>query len=187
MKDRIASKKPSLSVKELKALLDYCPETGVITWKPRPLKLFSNKNIQRYWNRKYSGERAFNSYNGHGYLYGEILGKRYRAHRLAFALYYGKWPGPIVDHIDGVRDNNRIENLRSVTDLESCRNRGRAKNNTSGILGVGWNKHHKKWRVQLMANGKQMFFGYFDCLLAAAMVRKKAEQEYGFHINHGRS
>ena len=97
-----------------------------------------------------------------GYVQISIKGKKYSVHRLVFLYHHGYLPKE-VDHIDGNRANNNIENLRAASVEENRHNSKLSKSNTSGIKGVSWNKASKKWVVRLMTNKKLKYFGsYFD-------------------------
>lgn len=84
------------------------------------------------------------------------------AHQLAWLLSHDEWPPRNIDHIDMDRANNRLSNLRLATPSQNGANRGRQKNNSSGLKGVAWNKGAKRWRAQIKANGKRRHLGYFD-------------------------
>ena len=120
-----------------------------------------------------------------GYLGTEINGKRYRIHRLIFLYHHGYMPTQ-TDHINGIRDDNRISNLRDVSVSENNRNQKIPRNNTSGHIGVYWNKKLKKWYSQIWVNDKKIHFGCFKDIDDAIAVRKAGEIQYGFHKNHGR-
>lgn len=121
-----------------------------------------------------------------GYVQIGIKGKKYSAHRLIFLYHHGYLPKEI-DHIDGNRSNNLIENLRAATVEQNRHNRKLSKNNTSGIKGVSWHKNAKKWTVNLMTNKKLKNFGfYFDIDYAkfvAEFIRSKYHKEFS---NHGK-
>lgn len=91
-----------------------------------------------------------------------------------------------VDHINHIRDDDRLRNLRSVTHQENHRNRAVNKNNKSGVVGVHQQKEGGKWRAQIMIDGKQIMLGRFHKKEDAIKARKEAEKKYGFHKNHGR-
>ncbi len=109
----------------------------------------------------------------------------YRAHRLIFLYCHGYLP-EFIDHIDGNRSNNRIDNLRAATMGQNHRNRKISKNNTSGIKGVSWCKRSEKWTARLCTRGKQEHLGYFDDINEA---RDKVENYrnimHGEFANHG--
>ena len=113
--------------------------------------------------------------------------KLYLAHRIAWLFHYGAWPAGEIDHINGIRDDNRIINLRDVTHMENRRNSKRSVNNTSGVTGVSWYKKTGMWSSRIRVDGKWKFLGYFDDFNEAVKTRRSAEREHGFHLNHGRS
>lgn len=113
--------------------------------------------------------------------------KIYPAHRIIWEMHNGPIPpGMDIDHINGVRDDNRIENLRCVTPADNSRNRKVGTNNESGFLGVAWYKPGSKWVARISKNGKWSHIGYFDDLDDAINARQQAELEFNYHENHGR-
>lgn len=163
----------------VRKLLRYDPETGDLYWLPRD----STVPKFRQWNGRFAGRIAFTSVK-RGYLAGTINGCQLLAHRVAWALYYGEWPAEDIDHIDGVRTNNRISNLRAVARGENNRNRGRSRRNTSGATGV--THADGKWRARIKARGQDVSLGCFSDFGSAAAARKAAERNLGFHENHGK-
>lgn len=107
-----------------------------------------------------------------GYWIVGINYTKYRVHRIVFKMFHGKEP-VTVDHIDGNTANNKIENLRAATYRENQLNRKVNKNNTSGYPGVGWHKHHKKWRVYARYAGGRLSLGMF-ALKRDAIAASKA-------------
>lgn len=169
----------------VREFLDYDPDTGLFEWKKRDRRHFKSNHAFNAWNAKMAGNAAFTSTNGRGYSDGGIFGKTVRAHRIAWLHYYGTQPDHI-DHINGIRTDNRICNLRSVTNAENRRNQKRRTDNTSGVAGVRWHKQAGKWNARIRLNGKEKSLGVFVDKQAAIAARKKAEKEHGFHANHGR-
>ena len=111
----------------------------------------------------------------------------YLAHRAAWLLYYGIDPGANeIDHIDGNRSNNKIENLRLVDNQGNMENKRKYKNNTSEVTGVYWHKGNGKWAVQISDRGKQQTIGRFEDKFEAICCRKSAEKRLGYHENHGK-
>ena len=112
----------------------------------------------------------------------------YLAHRVAWLLYYGIDPGANeIDHIDcQSKTNNKIENLRLISHGDNMKNQGRYKNNTSGIMGVGWHKGTGKWQVRISDRGEPQRLGYFDDFFEACCRRKSAERRLDYHPNHGK-
>ena len=170
-------------------LLSYDPETGVMTWKERPREMFAKECRFKAWNKCFANKQA-GSVNNHGYriLNIAISGKKcvLRTHRVAWLLHTGSWPTLDLDHINGDRLDNRIENLRQVTDNENQRNRQLSKNNSSGYQGVCFHKRVRRWQATIVQNSKQIYLGCYDTKEEAIAARKEAEHKYGFHENHGR-
>ncbi|WP_246705492.1 HNH endonuclease [Rhizobium sp. WYCCWR 11152] len=181
-----------LTFAEISKLLKYDPENGKLFWLPRPAELFASRHPKRSadysaqrWNSRLAGKEALNSVNARGYLSGSIFNRNYKAHRVAWVLATGGWPADQIDHINGNKTDNRIVNLRSVTNSDNCKNKRIIKSNTSGVCGVSWFARSRKWHARIEVNGKTVNLGYFDCLDDAARVRKQAEIDNGFHANHG--
>lgn len=162
----------SLTKEHLQKYVTYNPDTGIFT-----------RNTS--YNSFKEGDET-GSPDNHGYIILSVKGKRIKAHRAAMIMTYGKAP-KITDHINGIKSDNRICNLRSVSPRGNCRNQSRHKRNTSGITGVHWNKMEKKWAVKIANNNNyNLHIGYFKCKLDAVAARLRAEEEYGYHENHGR-
>jgi hypothetical protein len=145
----------------LKELVSYDPLTGVFTWNVAP---------------KYGhvGD-VFGSQAPDGYLLGKLDKRSYRVHRLAWLYMTGQWPVHQVDHINHVRNDNRIANLRDVTSAQNHHNRRRATHSSSGSLGVGWHKRDKIWQAHIERAGVRLHLGYFSDLDDALAARKNAE------------
>lgn len=159
---------------KLKELFRYAPDTGVFT------RLVSVASMAR------AGDIAGNT-DGQGYLRIRVEGKLYKAHRLAWLYTNGEFPQDQIDHINGVRDDNRIANLRAVNRTENMKNTKIRTDNTSGVLGVGWHKGTDKWLATINVKGVKKYLGYFTDIKDAVAARKKANILYGYHENHGRS
>lgn len=104
--------------------------------------------------------------------------------RLAWYAMYRYWPIN-VDHINGIRHDNRLENLREVTPSENQHNRRLSGANTSGISGVHYYAARKTWKAGITINSKFIHLGSFKTKEEAVKARKDAELKYGFHQNHG--
>lgn len=117
--------------------------------------------------------------NSGGYLQTGIDGKMYYIHRLVWLWHKGYFPEHGLDHINQKRINNRIENLREVSQRCNLRN-SKQRKFTSGIKGVSWNKREKKWKAQIHINGKKIHLGIHDDILEAACHRLAAEQAEGW-------
>lgn len=174
------------SPETLRKLLRYDPDTGKLFWRKRHLLYFKNERDMTSWNAKNSGNEAFTSYDGHGYKRGAIFRKHYPAHRVSYAIYHGTWPEGDIDHINGIRDDNRIKNLRSASRSENAKNQKLRRNSKTGNIGVHWYKRLKKWVARGTIEGRCKHIGVYGCKTAAIIARSAFEQKNGFHKNHGR-
>lgn len=121
-----------------------------------------------------------------GYIIICLDGVDYRAHRLAIFYTSGKWPPEQVDHENRIRDDNRLCNLKLCTNAENSLNSSIQSNNTSGHVGVSWDKSRGKWAAEIRSKGKRERLGRFDKLEDAVATRKAAEVKYGFSKGHGK-
>lgn len=103
--------------------------------------------------------KRFGCHDDKGYRVGIFMGTKYKEHHLVWLLHYGTLPSQI-DHINGIKDDNSINNLRLATHSQNQHNRTRSKNNTSGVKGVV--RHKNKWCVRVFKNNKAYYGGYFD-------------------------
>lgn len=109
------------------------------------------------------------------------------AHRFAWESVSGEIPeGMQIDHINHIRSDNRIENLRVVTHKNNGRNVKRSNRNTSGCVGVFWYKSRSKWWSFIGKGKDRRSLGYYADWFDAVCARKRAEFEEGYHINHGK-
>lgn len=173
------------SPEDLRKVLRYDPSTGKLFWLPRPLEMFKTEQAAKTFNSRFAGKEAFTA-NSHSYRQAHVLGKKVLAHRTAWAIHYGEWPNDQIDHINGMRHDNRIVNLRLASYVDQRRNAAIPCSNTSGVIGVSWHKASRKWRSTITVSNKQIALGYFHNFDDAKLARTKAEIEYGFHANHGR-
>ena len=158
-----------LTQERVRELLDYDPCTGIFTWKKA-----------RGRGRIKFGSVA-GSYNSLGYRYIKIEGVFYGEHRLAWLWWYGYAPGGNIDHINRNPSDNRIENLRHVSQQCNMRNRRISKRNKTGVSGVSWDKMSKKWRSSIRVNGKEHYIGCFIDFDDAVCARLSVEQCLGWH------
>lgn len=175
----------------LRRLLDYDPETGALTWRPRTPDMFAEPGRRspqhrcRNWNSTYAGKKALTYQDANGYAVGHIYHQRVLAHRVIWKYVTGQ-DADVIDHIDGDTTNNRLCNLRSVQRADNQRNMRKRKNNTSGVQGVWWHEECKKWQAEIMVGYRKRYIGLFLEKDEAVSARKEAEIKYGFHKNHGR-
>lgn len=174
----------------LSEFLNIDAEAGNLTWKQRLPKHFSPtpkrtpEAICSNWNSKFAGKPAFYTIDMHGYKHGFLLNKQFSAARVVFAMTHGHWPKNHIDHINGNKTDNRPENLRDVVRSENMRNRAISANNSTGSHGVY--SRAGKFESYITAEGKKKHLGRFETIEAAILSRKTAEQEHGYHLNHGR-
>lgn len=164
----------ALTQDRLKELLHYDPDTGVFTWK------VSRGNAR-------AGSVAGSVDGHHGYWLIGIDGGNHRAHRLAWFYVYGTQPDEQIDHINGVRSDNRINNLREATNSQNQRNTGARSHNTSGFKGVRWHKASGKYCAAIQHKGKRHHLGLFSGPDEAhAAYCKAADDMHRDFANHGR-
>lgn len=163
-KDIIKKYKKELTQDRLKELLHYNFKTGLFYW------VVSRGNIA-------VGSLA-GCLNNNLYTHIAIDGVKHLAHRLVFLYVEGKLPQNMVDHINGVKDDNRWINLRHATRSENQMNLGIRVDNTSGYKGVNWYKRDKKWLVQINVSGNSVYIGLFGCKHTAARAYNKAANNY---------
>lgn len=177
-----------LNAENVHDLFRYERESGKLFWKKRGLEYFATgprqANAVATWNSRHAGTEI-TSRDAKGYIHTRVFGKPAKAHRIIWLLVRGRWPDQI-DHINGDKSDNRIENLRDVTNQQNQRNTRRPSDNTSGVVGVMWNKKCQKWRAVISVDGRKKHLGLFDIFEEAVSARRAAEARYGFHTNHGR-
>lgn len=161
-----------MNQRDLKRILSYDENSGEFMWKTR----LSNRGVVG----KIAGTPST-----HGHVQIRINGVFYKAHRLAWLYVYGELPDGEIDHINHNPYDNRISNLRNVSHKENARNQSMRKTNTSGVTGVYFYKRDRKWDAKIMVDGAMIHLGRFVNKIDAIIARKMAEQEYGFHPNHG--
>ena len=166
------------AVDYLRKRLRYEPETGRLFW-------LDCAEMPSRWRTQFVGKEALTTVSGNGYLWGSVNNVQLRAHRVIWALFHGEQPSDQIDHINGIRADNRIENLRVVSRQENMRNTALLRNNTSGVCGVSWNKARGKWLAHIKIDGRLKNLGLFDSLDEAKAVRAEASARYGFTKRHG--
>lgn len=153
-----------LSQEDLKKIIHYDPETGVIT------RIYSRL-------RAHVGKQS-KSINAYGYPMTYIQGKHYLNHRLAWLYVYGEWPECEIDHINREKTDNKLSNLRKCVDIcQNRQNRGKHKNNKSGFQGVCFSTRNKRnpWVAKIEANKVRKLLGYFATPEEASEAYQKAK------------
>lgn len=158
----------------LRDLLCYEPDTGRLFWEYRLPEMFTFKGGHTVehtcakWNAAYAGTPAFTYVMSNGYLQGNIFGKLYLAHRVAWAIQHGEWPSTLIDHEDRDKRNNRIKNLRLATKSQNAANTGSTLGGSSQFRGVCWSKAAEKWVAYISHDKKRKHLGTFADELSAA-------------------
>jgi len=155
----------------LREMFDYNPESGRL--------------VRRVWTspRATPGMIAGSKHSS-GYVYISLNNKLHKAHRLIWLWNYGVVPR-MLDHINGIRDDNRLCNLREVTAVQNALNQKLRVNSKSGVKGVSFHKEGQ-WRATHALGGKQKHLGVFSNIDDAAMaVRKHRSEVAGEYANHG--
>ena len=161
-----------ITIERLRELVEYNAELGRFFW------LQSGRGFMT------KGAEA-GSFDAHGYGQVRLDRQIYKEHRLVWFYHTGKWPEEQIDHINHQRRDNRFENLRLASNSENHRNRPMQRNNTSGFVGVYWDK--RGWfESYINAGGKKIRLGRFKNIEDAIEARQEANRRYGFHENHGK-
>lgn len=162
----------TLTPELVRTLLSVDPSDGKIYW------LVSHGR----WAHLPAGELAGCLRGGYRYIH--IQGKNHFGHRLSWLMSYGEWPATTLDHINGDRDDNRIENLRLATVTENNQNQhGTPKHNTSGTRGVSWDEARQMWTARISINNKSVNLGRFPSKEQAtnAYIEAKRRHHPGNH------
>lgn len=134
------------TVEYLKSQLSYDQETGLLTW-----------NVTR--NRVKKGQPAGNKHLG--YIRVKLNGRNYAAHRLAWLFTTGEWPKNEIDHINGIRDDNRFCNLREATHSQNLQNCVNRRGNKHGLRGIAKQTESNRWVAVITSNGIKHYLGTF--------------------------
>ncbi len=155
----------TLTAERLRELLLYDKNTGVFTWQVRPAYCINIGDVA-------GGEVTS------GHLMIRVDGTRYSAHRLAWLYVNGVWPEDQIDHINGVRSDNRISNLREATRYENSQNRGTTNGRGPFSLGTSYRKDLQKWSASIRVDGRLKSLGHFETQEEAHKAYAAAKLEY---------
>ena len=147
-----------LTAEYVRERLNYDPDTGLFTWRTT-------------WNPKFIGKNAGHMRHAgkaNGYVCICLKNREIFAHRLAWFYVYGKWPNGALDHINRVKNDNRIANLREALPWQNAANIDLPAHNRTGFKGVTWRKHAKKWCAEISILGRSFHLGSFDTAEEAA-------------------
>ena len=151
---------------------------------------FDHKDGHLYWkkvvhpNKQYLVGQEVGCIHQTGYRHVTWKGKVHKVHRLIFLLEHGYMPKEI-DHINGDRQDNRLENLREVTRSQNQFNKAMAQNNTSGYRGVSWHKKSQQWAIRVCANGKSVVKYVKDLELAGLVAEEMRSLFHGKYAKLG--
>ena len=167
---------------------EYCGKLKVLTQEDA-LFLFDYIDGGLYWKNPTHGKAVKGSKAGFineiGYYQISIYGKKFREHQIVYLMKNGFIPKEI-DHINGNRTDNRIENLREATRTQNMYNKPAYKSNTSGSKNVSWKAKINKWQVAISYEGKRKYLGVFEDFEFAELVATEARNKYhGEYANHG--
>lgn len=156
-------KRNNPSIDSIRALISY--DEGRLYWLPRSAELFnatgsrSAEGCASQWNKRYAGTEAFTHIGTHGYRVGNFLSTVLLAHRVIYAMHKGAWDFDKVDHIDGDKLNNAIENLRECSNAENLRNQ---RGNVNRALPKGVYPHRGRFIASICKDYKSRHLGVFD-------------------------
>ena len=158
--------KELITAGRLKEFLSYDPLTGTFVW------IKTKSKCAR------AGKATSLAVNGDGYRHIYIDGRTYKAHRLAWLYVHGEWPSGQIDHINGVKDDNRLTNLRDVSNKTNSRNQNRAhKDNKVGALGVT-TRPRGKYQATITVDGKKLYLGQHETSELASQAYAKAKVKF---------
>lgn len=180
--------KRELTHELLKSLVDYDPASGSTTWRKRTSDMFALDDDCFAWNESNAGKNIgapFFNQRGRRYMRASIFGKSYMLSRLIFFYMTGRWPVGDIMHRDRDGTNNTWSNLKEVSRIENMRSLAMTKRNSSGCVGVSWNRQKNKWHASVMVNYKTIHLGYFAGKHDAIAARSKANRDLGFDPMHG--
>jgi hypothetical protein len=176
-------------VELINSLFVHDQEKGILIWRERPASEFKTAASHSSFMARCFNKRA-GSFCSNGYRKISISKHLYSEQKLIWKLTYGEdviYPEFEIDHINGVRSDNRISNLRKVTKSDNQRNGSMRQNNKSGVNGVNWCNPKGKWIARIWAGKRHLYLGQFDDLQEAKIKREAAEIELGYHHGHGKN
>ena len=166
---KATDKDSGLTAELVRELLHYDPDTGRFAWR-----------LGRFGTRGAGGRAGYADPRGYRKIC--VEGRQYWEHRLVWLYVNGMWPSDQIDHVNGIKGDNRIANLREATVSENGSNQRQARSdNKTGLLGVSWNKQHKKFVAKIDLAGKRSNLGYFPTAEEGHAAYLKAKRELHSH------
>lgn len=160
----------------LREALHYDSTAGTLTWRARPRHHFLRDQDHSLWNNRFAGIEAFCGIDGDGYRFGLINRKRYSAHRVIWAIVQGVWPTSEIDHKNGNRDDNRLENLRECSSRQNKANT-RLYRSRTGLKGA-FHKTAGSFQAAIRIDGKKTYLGSFPTAEEAHAAYACAARQY---------
>lgn len=172
------------SPEALRALIDYCPVSGRLTWRPRDAETLEAHGWPAHgdighWNARNAGSAVKLARHCADYRSVRLFGRRYSAPRLAWTLHHGAWPVGNVWLRNRDSTDLRLANLRVPPRPQARRINGLRANNHSGRTGVHWRRSKAVWRAQINVNGERIDLGEYRRFADAVRARKEAEARFG--------
>ncbi len=155
-------RKNTITYERLLEILEYREDTGKFYRKSSRLKKFVGSETGKL--------------DKSGYIHVFVDGRRYQAHRLAWLYVMKQWPVSDIDHINRVRTDNRICNLREANESQNCQNSDNSRG-VSKYRGVAWHKRNKRWISHIQIAGKHIHLGSFDTEEQAFLAYKNARDK----------
>lgn len=140
-----------MDAETLRSIVDYDAATGSFKWK----------HDHKYFSWIKAGDEVGKGARKSGYRCTTINGKQYYQHRLVWLYVYGELPSKPIDHINGVKDDNRVENLRLATPSENQHNRRKTKSK-AGLTGAYRASRGNKWYSTIMVENVKTYLGTFN-------------------------
>jgi len=153
---------------QIQRLLHYNSTSGKLYWKFR-------EDRDKSWNTRYAYKEAFTTIDAHGYLVGKINYKCYKAHRVAWALFHSSWPTEVIDHINRIKTDNRIDNLRDTNKSVNTLNAKLSSNNTTGIKGISYDRTRDRYVVYTTVHRKRKYLGFPKTFDEAIRIKENHE------------
>jgi hypothetical protein len=154
---------------DLKELMNYDESTGIFTWSKARRGVITNKPL--------------GTDNGFGYLRITVCGRSYYAHRLAWLYVHGEMPKQEIDHINGIKNDNRVCNLRDVSGFDNKQNKiNPTSKSKTKILGVSWHEKAKKWQAHICIYKQRKYLGIFETQELAKQAYLKERERFNYEF-----
>lgn len=163
----------NLSFEDVNELLSYNPDTGELTWK-----------VDRGGKAK-AGTIAGSIDVTTGYITLMVKGTKQQSHRIAWLLQTGEWPKCLLDHVNGVRTDNRLINLREATHSQNSQNKKIRSDSRSGVKGLWYLACSRSWQAQVVIEGKMHSKTSVNKKIVVEWLEQKRYEVHGEFANFG--